>query len=153
MTNSPRLQTWTLRLFYFFSGGGGGFIVPFMTLFYRSRYLSGTQIGWIGTIGAVCSMLAAPLWMRISGQGGRRRKALQWMHLAGLIAIAVVSQMTIFAWLAVAMGLFEIAVVGIQPASDTMTVRILEENPRQALAASACGRRWAGQSWQLAAAF
>lgn len=137
-----------LRLFYFFSGGGGGFLIPFMTLFYRSRNLSGTEIGWIGTVSALSGMLAAPLWMRASGQGERRRKALMWMHLAGLILLAIFSQMTTFIWLAVMMGLLEIAVVGIQPGSDTMTVKILESTTGAGFGSV---RVWASLGWAVMA--
>jgi PPP family 3-phenylpropionic acid transporter len=137
-----------LRLFYFFSGGGGGFLVPFMTLFYRSQNLSGTEIGWISTISAICAMLAAPVWMRLSGQGERRRRALQWMHLAGLITIVAVSQQHTFVWLAVLVGLFELAVVGIQPASDTMTVKILESTTKAGFGSV---RVWASLGWAIMA--
>ena len=141
-----RTQTWMLRLFYFFSGGGGGFLVPFITLFYRSQNLSGTEIGWISTISSICAMLAAPVWMRVSGRGERRRRALQWMHLAGLITILMVSQLHSFVWLAVMMGLFELAVVGIQPAGDTMTVQILENTSRAGFGSI---RVWASLGWAI----
>lgn len=145
---SLRAQTWLLRLFYFFSGGGGGFLIPFMTLFYRSHQLSGTEIGWISTISSVFAMLGAPLWMRISGQGDRRRRALQWMHLAGLILILAVSRQHTFLWLALLVSLFDLAVVGIQPASDTMAVKILESTTRAGFGSV---RVWASLGWAIMA--
>lgn len=145
---SLRAQTWLLRLFYFFSGGGGGFLIPFMTLFYRSHQLSGTEIGWISTISSVFAMLGAPLWMRISGQGDRRRRALQWMHLAGMIFILAVSQQRAFLWMALLVSLFNLAVVGIQPASDTMTVKILESTTRAGFGSV---RVWASLGWAIMA--
>lgn len=145
---SLRAQTWLLRLFYFFSGGGGGFLIPFMTLFYRSHQLSGTEIGWISTLSSVFAMLGAPLWMRISGQGDRRRRALQWMHLAGLIVILAVSRQHTFLWMALLVSLFELAVVGIQPASDTMAVKILESTTRAGFGSV---RVWASLGWAIMA--
>ncbi|HNB55214.1 MAG TPA: hypothetical protein PK530_24900, partial [Anaerolineales bacterium] len=41
-----------LRLYYFFTGTSG-FLLPFLSLFYVDRGLSGTQIGWLGTIGSL----------------------------------------------------------------------------------------------------
>lgn len=53
-----------IRLYYFLWIGGSGFLGPFVSLFYKAQGLSGTEIGLLGTFGAITAMLAAPVWGR-----------------------------------------------------------------------------------------
>ena len=53
-----------IRIYYFLWIGAGGFLSPFVTLFYKARGLTGTEIGLLSTFGAITGMLAAPVWGR-----------------------------------------------------------------------------------------
>lgn len=57
-----RRDLWLTRGFYLFWFAGLGFITPFLTLYYLSIGLTGTEIGLIGTLSGVVTLLAAPLW-------------------------------------------------------------------------------------------
>ncbi len=58
---------------------------PFITLFYKSRGLSGTEIGLIGTFDALVGMLAAPVW----GRWGDASKHPRRLIMLALLASAV----------------------------------------------------------------
>jgi PPP family 3-phenylpropionic acid transporter len=141
-------QLWLLRLFYFVNGGGGGFLIPFLSLFYRAKGLSGTEIGLIGTVGAICSMMSAPIAARWIGVGEKLRRALQWMMLGSLVTVLLLSQQNTFLGLAIVLGLFEFAVAGIEPASDTMTIQILTRISKSGFGSI---RVWASLGWAMMA--
>jgi superfamily I DNA/RNA helicase len=65
MTEMPRppgrRDLWLTRGFYLFWFAGLGFIAPFLTLYYLSIGLTGTEIGLIGTLSGLVTLLAAPL--------------------------------------------------------------------------------------------
>ena len=48
-----------MRIYYLLWTGAGGFIFPFISLFYADRGLSGTQMGWLGTIGSLVALVGA----------------------------------------------------------------------------------------------
>ena len=57
-----------IRLYFFIVTGASGFVIPFIGLFYQRQGLTGTQIGMLGTVTAITSLIAAPLWGRWSDQ-------------------------------------------------------------------------------------
>ncbi len=145
---SNSTQIWLLRLFYFAGGGGGGFLIPFLSLFYRTKGLSGTEIGLIGTVGAISSMISAPITSRWIGSGEKLRRALQWLLLGSMVAVLLLSQQNSFLGLAIVLGLFDLVVAGIEPASDTMTVQILKRITKSGFGSI---RVWASLGWALMA--
>jgi MFS transporter, PPP family, 3-phenylpropionic acid transporter len=71
-----------IRGYYFLWIGAGGFLSPFVTLFYQSRGLSGTEIGLLSTFGAITGMLAAPLWGRAGDASRHPRRLIMFALLA-----------------------------------------------------------------------
>jgi MFS transporter, PPP family, 3-phenylpropionic acid transporter len=69
-----------IRLYYFLWIGGSGFLMPFVSLFYKSRGLSGTEIGLLSTFAAITGMLAAPFWGR-KGDASRNPRRLIMLAL------------------------------------------------------------------------
>ena len=67
----------SIRLYYLFWLGAGGFIYPFISLFYKQQGLSGTQMGWLGTIGSIIALVSAPLIGRLSDNVANPRRVLQ----------------------------------------------------------------------------
>jgi len=86
-SSSPR-DLRLIRLYYFLWIGAGGFLSPFVTLFYKSRGLSGTEIGLLTTFTAVTSMLAAPIWGR-RGDASRQPRRLIMLALLGSACFAL----------------------------------------------------------------
>jgi PPP family 3-phenylpropionic acid transporter len=147
-SRSWKTESWLLRSYYFIEGGSGAFLIPFMTLFYRSRGFSGLEIGWLATVAGLCTMLAAPLAARWSGRGVRQRRAIQLMLLASASAILLLSQQTLFLWLALALAAYNLASAGIGPAADTMTVQFLASTAQGGFGGI---RVWMSAGWALCA--
>jgi PPP family 3-phenylpropionic acid transporter len=66
-----------IRAHYFLWIGASGFLSPFVSIFYKARGLSGTEIGLLSTFGSVAAMLAAPLWGRWGDHSRHPRRLLQ----------------------------------------------------------------------------
>jgi PPP family 3-phenylpropionic acid transporter len=71
-----------IRIYYFLWIGAGGFLSPFVTLFYKARGLTGTEIGLLSTFGAVTGMLAAPVWGRTGDASRHPRRLIMFALLA-----------------------------------------------------------------------
>ena len=86
-----------IRLHYFLLIGAGGFLAPFVTLFYKARGLSGTEIGLLSTFSAVAAMLAAPLWGRW-GDSARHPRRLIMLALLGTAVFALLRGLQSLFW-------------------------------------------------------
>jgi PPP family 3-phenylpropionic acid transporter len=71
-----------IRIYYFLWIGAGGFLSPFVTLFYKARGLTGTEIGLLSTFGAITGMLAAPVWGRTGDTSRHPRRLIMVALLA-----------------------------------------------------------------------
>ena len=71
-----------IRIYYFLWIGAGGFLSPFVTLFYKARGLTGTEIGLLSTFGAITGMLAAPVWGRWGDASRQPRRLIMVALLA-----------------------------------------------------------------------
>jgi PPP family 3-phenylpropionic acid transporter len=86
-----------VRLYYFFWIGAAGFLSPFVTLFYQSRGLNGTEIGLLVTMGALTSMLAAPIWGRW-GDASRQPRRLIMLALLSSACFALLRGLQSLFW-------------------------------------------------------
>ena len=83
MQNPPSTRDLRLiRIYYFLWIGAGGFLAPFVTLFYKARGLTGTEIGLLSTFGAITGMLAAPVWGRWGDASKHPRRLIMLALLA-----------------------------------------------------------------------
>jgi len=96
LNTSPR-NLRLIRLYYFLWIGAGGFLSPFVTLFYKSRHLSGTEIGLLSTFGAITGMLAAPAWGRY-GDGSRHPRRIIMAALLCSACFALLRGMQALFW-------------------------------------------------------
>ena len=111
-----------LKLFYFVFIGAGGFLIPFLNLFYERRGLSGTQIGILGTVGAVTALLAAPVIGRVSDRMGNPGRVLQITIILSAFFYLVISQQTMFLPIAFLTIFVTIADSGIGPLSTMLAL-------------------------------
>jgi MFS family permease len=58
----PQRSLWLTRTYFFLHIGGSALLFPFLNLFFNRQGLSGNQIGWLGTVGALILLATAPLW-------------------------------------------------------------------------------------------
>jgi MFS family permease len=66
-----------LRFSYLLLGVGGGFLLPFISLFYKQQGLTGTEIGLLATFAGMAVLVAAPLWGRLSDAAAHPRRWLE----------------------------------------------------------------------------
>lgn len=71
-----------IRIYYFLWIGAGGFLSPFVTLFYKARGLTGTEIGLLSTFSAIGGMLTAPVWGRWGDAYQHPRRLIMFALLA-----------------------------------------------------------------------
>jgi MFS transporter, PPP family, 3-phenylpropionic acid transporter len=86
-----------IRLYYFLWIGAGGCLSPFVTLFYKARGLSGTEIGLLSTFGAITGMLAAPFWGR-TGDASRHPRRLIMLALLASATFALLRGIQSLFW-------------------------------------------------------
>ncbi|HEY4722939.1 MAG TPA: MFS transporter [Anaerolineae bacterium] len=116
-----------LRLYYMLMGGSGGFLLPFITLFYKQQGLSGTEIGLLSTCAGLAALLAAPLWGRLSDAAARPRRWLQLELLASGMCMLLLSQRTAFVWMILLVTLDAMMNAGSSPASDALALTLLSK--------------------------
>ncbi len=86
-----------IRIYYFLWIGAGGFLSPFVTLFYKARGLTGTEIGLLSTFGAITGMLAAPVWGR-TGDASRHPRRLIMLALLASACFALLRGIQSLFW-------------------------------------------------------
>jgi MFS transporter, PPP family, 3-phenylpropionic acid transporter len=86
-----------IRIYYFLWIGAGGFLTPFVTLFYKARGLTGTEIGLLTTFGAITGILAAPVWGRW-GDSSRHPRRLIMLALLASAAFALLRGIQSLFW-------------------------------------------------------
>ena len=87
-----------IRIYYFLWIGAGGFLSPFVTLFYKARGLTGTEIGLLSTFGAITGMLAAPVWGRW-GDASRQPRRLIMIALLASAGFALLRGIQSLFWM------------------------------------------------------
>jgi PPP family 3-phenylpropionic acid transporter len=118
---------WLMRAYYLLWTGAGGFIFPFISLFYKQQGLTGTEMGWLGTIGSLVSLVSAPLIGRIGDNVSNPRRVLQVCLFGSGVLIALLSQQTSFLWMAAIVGVEAFIGGPIYPLSDAQALTITSE--------------------------
>lgn len=136
-----------IRLYYFLWIGAGGFLFPFVTLFYKDRGLSGSEIGLLSALGAVAGMLSAPLWGR-RGDASRHPRRLLALALFGSACFALLRGMQAVFW---ALALFVVleALVGSGTGSLSNMQALAAADGRKSGFGSI--RLWGSLGWAAAA--
>lgn len=137
---------WLMRAYFLLYTGAGGFIIPFISLFYKQQGLSGTQMGWLGTLGSLVSLISAPLLGRISDNIPNPRRVLQFCLFGSGLLIAWLSQQTLFFWIAAIVGLEAFIGAPIYPLSDAQALAIADE--KQGYGSI---RLWGSLGWAITA--
>ncbi|NHZ72391.1 MAG: MFS transporter [Aquificales bacterium] len=126
---SPKRSLWSIRAYYFITIGAGGFVLPFITLFYRQQGLSGTEIGWLGTIQAAIGLFAAPIWGRWSDRLNKPRQLLQVALVGTAVFHLILGQQDQFWTIALLAAATSLAMAGWMPLSDNLAIGIAEGMP------------------------
>ncbi|MFH1445860.1 MAG: MFS transporter [Chloroflexota bacterium] len=101
-SNKRRKNMRLMNLYFFLYFAAGGFIIPFLSLYYRDIHLNGIQIGAVGTIGGLMGIIAAPFWGFISDRSSNKRLIFQITLIISGIFMVLVGQFTLF-WMVTAL--------------------------------------------------
>lgn len=115
------------RAYYFTFMGGWGFILPFTNLFYVSLGLSGTQIGTIGSVSSMVSLLVAPIVVTEIKKHPQARKFLQFALILGALGYFTIGQQTAYLPILAIVFLHALATSSIMPVSDSMAVSVSKD--------------------------
>lgn len=130
-----------LQLTYFARFVGASFLTLYVNLFYRQHGLTGTQIGTLGTVAAVSALLAAPNWGRVNDRIGRPRRLLQASMLTSCLAVFVLSQQTVFGWMALLVSINSLSTSAMDPLCDSMTMSLTKGEAYGSI------RMWGSLGW------
>lgn len=137
---------WLMRAYYLLFTGAGGFIYPFISLFYKQQGLNGTQMGWLGTIASLVSLVSAPLFGRLSDNISNPRRLLQICLFGSALMFAWLSQQSSFIWMAAIIGAAAFIGSPIFPLSDAQALSIADE--KQGYGSI---RLWGSLGWAITA--
>jgi MFS family permease len=141
--DDPTAVWWT-RLLFCASIGSGAFVYPFMALFYKQQGLSGAEIGALGAIGALTTLLAAPAWARLGK--GRQRQTLQFSLVGVALGQVFLSQQHSFTWIALAVAFNALCGAAVSPALDNLALQVTAGAPRAGYGSI---RVWGSFGWAL----
>lgn len=122
-----RTSLWLMRIYYLLWTGAGGFLFPFVSLFYAGKGLSGTQMGWLATIGSIVGLVSAPLIGRLSDHQQHPRRVLQLCLFGSGFLILMLSQQDLFGWMALIVAVETFVGAPIYPLSDSQALSIAGE--------------------------
>lgn len=148
-TASPKRNLWSIRAYYFVTLGAGGFVLPFITLFYRQQGLSGAKIGWLGTIQAAIGLVAAPIWGRWSDRLNRPRQLLQVALVGTAVFHLILGQQDQFWTIAFIVAATALIMAGWMPLSDNLAIGIAESIPGTGFGSI---RLWGSLGWTIVTA-
>ncbi len=143
---TSRKSFWLMRTYYLLWTGAGGFIFPFITLFYAQQGLSGTQIGWLATIGSLVALISAPLIGRISDNISNPRRILQFCLFGSSLLILLLSQQSAFVWMALIIAAESFIGAPVFPLSDAQALSI--SNEKEGFGSI---RLWGSLGWAITA--
>ena len=137
------------KFFYFIFFAAAAAMAPFLTLYYQSLGLTGTQIGLLAGTLPLVSMISGSLWSAVADASGRHRAVLllaiggAWLAVVGLIRADGLATLLPAVLLQVAFA------APIAPLIDSSVVALLGE--RQAEYGRV--RLWGSVGWGVSALF
>lgn len=76
------------KIYYFFFFGAIGCLVPFFNIYLSQIGLSGTEIGWLGSIAPIMALLANPFWGGVADRWQIHRLVLAFCALiSGIVTL------------------------------------------------------------------
>lgn len=119
-----RRDLWFTRWYYLLWFGGAAFHFPFLTLFYLHIGLTGAEIGWIGSMGAIVTLITAPFWASRSENWNNPRAMLQLFLIISAVTFFLLSQQVAFLGIALITVFRAFMTSSLYPLSDAMALRI-----------------------------
>jgi PPP family 3-phenylpropionic acid transporter len=102
-----------------------GFSMPFLNLFYVGLGLSGTEIGWVTSIGSIVILIASPLWANHNDRWRNPRGILQLLLVVTGLTFFWQSQQVLFWGIVLVRICQAIFSAGIPPLSDSLALSVV----------------------------
>ena len=115
------------KIIYFLFNAGLACLVPFMSLYYRERGMTGIQIGMLSGIIPLTTWLSAPLWGGLADARARHRAILLLTNIGLWLAVAALAFATTFPALLIAVVVYAIFIGPIMPMFDNVVIALLGE--------------------------
>ncbi len=153
MEHRKRLQLRPVRpaaagaLFYFSFYGASATYVPFISVFYAERGLSGSEIGVLSAIAPLMALLVAPGISALADRRGWRVKYLVLSLVGTALALLMLPLPTSFAWFLPVVALLAVIGSASVPMADSLIARAAV---RRSLSYGKM-RLWGSVSWAVAA--
>jgi PPP family 3-phenylpropionic acid transporter len=144
-TTAERRDLWLVRWYYLALAAGGGSLIPFISLFYERRGLSGTEIGLLGAVVSAAALAAAPLWGWWSDTTQQPRRLLQIALAGSALCMLALSGQTLFGWMLVIVAVEALIGAAIEPLSDNLAATMARGGGFGSV------RVWGSLGWALAA--
>jgi PPP family 3-phenylpropionic acid transporter len=135
------------RAFYFLHFAALAALMPYLTIYFASRGLSGIEIGLLSSLVPLMTMLGAPFWTEIADATGRHRAVL--VAVIGMVVVAALALST--ATHVVTLGIFTaLLAFHLAPSMPLLDHAVLEALGDRA---HAYGRQraWGAVGWAISA--
>ncbi len=124
----PLKSDLTIKALHFTIWAAMAFFWPFANIYYRSIGLTGTEIGSVAAVSALVGAASATLWSVLNDRIGKTRLIFTITSLGAILALGLLSQMTSFVPVLLAVAFFTFMATPILPLVDTVTLKILGPN-------------------------
>ena len=116
----------TGRMVYFFFFSGFGILMTFLNVYYRSRGLSGLQIGTLTAVFPLVGMIFAPLWGYVNDRLGNPKVILALATMGTLGSLVGMNAASSFTQLLAAVGVLGAFYSMLMPVVDVVNLKLLE---------------------------
>lgn len=113
------------KAFYFFFYGASSVLIPFLTLYYESRGLTGRQIGILTGIVPIVTLIGASLWSAIADATKRHKTILMMAIVCTWFSVLALSRAQSFAQLIPIVVIYAFSFSPIVPLVDNSVVALL----------------------------
>ncbi len=125
MQNSSSLKFW-LPSYYFIYYAGLASLSPYLVIYYQSRGLSGSEIGFLGAISPLIGLVAAPFWSGLADATRRHKTIFLFATFSVVVTSLLIYAAGSLAWLIPAIIGFSFLGAPIMPLMDSSTMSLLE---------------------------
>jgi PPP family 3-phenylpropionic acid transporter len=113
------------KVLYFFLFAAMGIFVPFLNVYFNEIGLSGTQIGFVNTLGPLIAIFSGPMWGLLCDQLGRLRMVLAIVILGAIVSVLALSTITVFWAILLVVAVFNLFASAIMPLVDSYNLTLL----------------------------
>ena len=135
----------TLRGFYFLTFFGLGVYAPYMSIFLKSRGLSGAEVGTVWALLPLGAVIAPPLWGMVADKFRNRKILIISLTLVSGVLFACLLGTRTFWVLAGTLFLYSTFRSSTLPLVESATLEYLSHSPRE----NECGRIFAYGDFRL----